>query len=285
MTSRTHGLNTIRTITPKGSPVLLYANPVRLFRHLWECREIILPMTRREIAGRYRGSWLGFGWSFLQPLLMLAVYTFVFSVVFEIRWGVSPEESRAAFAIALFMGLISFSIFAETVNGAPTSILSQPNLVKRVVFPLEVLPLVRLLSTFVQAFFSLAVLILGMLAVFGGVPWTMALLPLIWIPLGFFTLGLAYFLASVGVFIRDVGTLTGIFTTMLLFLSPIFYPMRAVPEKFHFIYRLNPVAVFVEEARKVAVWGIQPDWTALQGGHSSLSPGSCRLDFRFPVVL
>jgi len=256
-------LNTIRTITPKGSPVLPYANPVRLFRHLWECREIILPMTRREIAGRYRGSWLGFGWSFLQPLLMLAVYTFVFSVVFEIRWGVSPEESRAAFAIALFMGLISFSIFAETVNGAPTSILSQPNLVKRVVFPLEVLPLVRLLSTFVQAFFSLAVLILGMLAVFGGVPWTMALLPLIWVPLGFFTLGLAYFLASVGVFIRDVGTLTGIFTTMLLFLSPIFYPMRAVPEKFHFIYRLNPVAVFVEEARKVAVWGIQPDWTWL----------------------
>lgn len=257
------GTKDTRRITPSGDPVLHYADPVRLFYHLWQYRDIIRPMTRRDIAGRYRGSWLGFGWSFLQPLLMLAVYTFVFSVVFEIRWGVSAEESRAAFAIALFMGLISFSIFAETVNAAPSAVLSQPNLVKRVVFPLEVLPLVRLLGAFVQAFFSLVILILGMIAVFGAVPWTIVLLPLVWIPLGLFTLGLSYFLASVGVFIRDVAALTGILTTMLLFLSPIFYPLRAVPERFHFIYRLNPVAVFVEEARKVAVWGALPDWAWL----------------------
>ncbi len=247
-------------MTPLGNAVLPYANPVRLFRHLWAYRDIIRPMTRREIAGRYRGSWLGFGWSFLQPLLMLCVYTFVFSVVFEIRWGMPGEETRSAFAIALFMGLISFYIFSETVNAAPSAVLSNPNLVKRVVFPLEVLPLVRLLGAFVQAFFSLIILLLGMIVVFGAVPWTIVLLPLVWLPLGLFTLGLSYFLASVGVFIRDVGALTSILTTMLLFLSPIFYPLAAVPARFHFIYRLNPVAVFVEEARKVAVWGVLPDW-------------------------
>lgn len=251
---------TVQTITPAGTPVVPFLNPVRVFLHLWRYRDIIRPMTRREIAGRYRGSWLGVGWSFLQPLLMLGVYTFVFSVVFEIRWGMSGEESRSAFAIALFMGLISFSIFAETVNAAPSAVLSNPNLVKRVVFPLEILPLVRLLGSFVQAFFSLAVLVLAMIAVFGTVPWTIVLLPLVWLPLGLFTLGIAYFLAAIGVFIRDTAALTSIFTTMLLFLSPIFYPLKAVPERFHFLYRLNPIAVFVEEARKVALWEALPDW-------------------------
>lgn len=252
-----------KTVSPLGDTTLPFVNPLCIFRHLWGYRDIIRPMARREITGRYRGSWLGFGWSFLQPLLMLCVYTFVFSVVFEIRWGMAGEETRSAFAIALFMGLISFYIFSETVNAAPSVVLSNPNLVKRVVFPLEVLPLIRLLGAFVQAFFSLVILLLGMIVVFGAVPWTIVLLPLVWLPLGLFTLGLSYFLASVGVFIRDVGALTSILTTMLLFLSPIFYPLTAVPARFHFIYRLNPVAVFVEEARKVAVWGALPNWTWL----------------------
>ncbi len=251
----------IKIISPRGESVAGLFNPVRIVAHLWKYRDLIRQLTWREVVGRYKGSFIGLGWSFLQPLIMLGVYTFVFSVIFKARWGVEAGEGKAAFALALFMGLITFSVFSEVVNSAPSLVLGNVNYVKKVVLPLEILPLVRLCSALINAVFSLGVLFLGILIINHFIHWTALLLPLIWLPLMLFTLGCGYFLASLGVFVRDMGAVIGVVTTMLFFLTPIFYPVSAVPEQFRFFYRINPLALFVEDARRVVLWGLSPDWS------------------------
>ncbi len=250
----------IKTISPLGESIRGFFNPIRIGIHLWEYRDLIRQLTWREVVGRYRGSFIGMGWSFIQPLIMLCVYTFVFSVIFRVRWGVTADEGKAAFALTLFMGLITFNVFLEVVNSAPTLVLGNANYVKKVVFPLEILPLVRLLSVLINALFSLIVLLVGILAVNHFIHWTAVLLFLVWLPMLFFTLGCGYFLASLGVFVRDIGAFIGVLTTMFFFLTPIFYPISAVPERLHFVFRINPLAVFVEDARRVVLWGLFPDW-------------------------
>ena len=198
-------------------------------------------------------------WSFIQPLIMLAIYTFVFSVIFQAKWDVGMAQGREAFAMTLFTGMITFNLFSETANQAPTVVLNHSNLVKKVVFPLEVLPVVILGSVIVNSLFSLSILMLGLLVSGQGIPWTIFLLPLVWFPLLLFSLGVAYFLSSLGVFIRDIGATVGLLTTVLFFMSPIFYPASAVPEEFQFLSRLNPIAIFVENARGVVLWGKLPE--------------------------
>jgi lipopolysaccharide transport system permease protein len=250
----------IKKISPGGERVGGFFNPVRIVAHLWKYRDLIRQLTWREVVGRYKGSFIGLGWSFIQPLVMLCVYTFVFSVIFKARWGVEAGEGKAAFALALFMGLITFSIFSEVANSAPSLVLGNANYVKKVVFPLEILPLVRLFSALINAVFSLGVLFAGILIINHFIHWTALLLPLIWLPMLMFTLGCGYFLASLGVFVRDIGTIIGVLTTMLFFLTPIFYPISAVPEAFRIVFRINPIAIFVEDARRVVLWGLSPDW-------------------------
>jgi len=250
----------IKIISPGGESVIGFFNPVRIVAHLWKYRDLIRQLTWREVVGRYKGSFIGLGWSFIQPLIMLFVYTFVFSVIFKARWGVESDEGKAAFALALFMGLITFSIFSEVANSAPSLVLGNANYVKKVVFPLEILPFVRLLSALINAVFSLGVLFVGILIFNHFIHWTALLLPLIWLPMMMFTLGCGYFLASLGVFVRDMGAVIGVLTTMLFFLTPIFYPISAVPEQFRIFCRINPIAIFVEDARRVVLWGLFPDW-------------------------
>ena len=250
----------IKIISPRGVSVSGFVNPARIIAHLWKYRDLIRQLTWREVVGRYRGSFIGLGWSFIQPLIMLCVYTFVFSVIFKARWGVESDEGKAAFALALFMGLITFSIFSEAVNSAPSLVLGNANYVKKVVFPLEILPFVRLLSALINAVFSLGVLFVGILIFNHFIHWTALLLPLIWLPMMMFALGCGYFLASLGVFVRDMGTVIGVLTTILFFLTPIFYPISAVPEQFRIFCRINPIAIFVEDARRVVLWGLFPDW-------------------------
>lgn len=252
--------NSIKIITPGGERVRGFFNPVRIAAHLWNYRDLIRQLTWREVVGRYKGSFIGLGWSFIQPLVMLCVYTFVFSVIFKARWGAEAGEGKAAFALALFIGLITFSVFSEVVNSAPSLVLGNANYVKKVVFPLEILPLVRLLSTLINAVFSLGVLLAGILIINHFIHRTALLLPVVWLPMMMFTLGCGYFLASLGVFIRDIGTVIGVLTTMLFFLTPIFYPINAVPERFRIFCRINPIAIFVEDARRVVLWGQSPDW-------------------------
>ena len=240
-------------------------SPREMAASLWRNRQLISVMVKREVIGRYRGSVMGMAWSFFNPLLMLVIYTFVFSGVFKARWGMGGEESRTDFAIILFVGMIVHGLFAECINRAPALILSNVNYVKKVVFPLEILPWVAFGSALFHTVVSIIVLLLAQLILNHQVPWTAILFPFTLLPLVFIAIGFAWFLAAFGVFMRDIGQITGMFTTVLLFLSPVFYPLSALPERYQGWLQLNPLAFIIEEGRKVLIFGQLPDL-----GHWSL---------------
>jgi lipopolysaccharide transport system permease protein len=245
---------------PHQAPAI---TPAAMFMSLWRNRQLIRQMTWREVAGRYRGSVLGLAWSFLNPLLMLAVYTFVFSVVFKARWGVGAQETQVDFAIVLFAGMIVFGLFSECINRAPGLILANTNYVKKVVFPLEILPWVSLGSALFQSFVSLIVLMLVQIMVKQSLPWTSIFLPLVLLPLIFATIGASWFLAALGVYMRDIGQIMVVLTTVLMFMSAVFYPVSALPEKLQFWLELNPLVLIISESRKVLIFGNLPDWPKL----------------------
>lgn len=242
------------------SQLLWAANPYAVVQHFRRYRYLLWQLTRREVELRYRGSFLGLLWSLLTPLLMLAVYTFVFSVIFQRRWG-SPElEGRAGFALAVFAGLTVFCLFSETIGAAPRLILRNKNYVKRIVFPLEIVPVASFLANLVQAGFSLAVFLLAVLLLTGGLSWTLVFLPLTLIPLSLLSLGCAFFLSSLGVFVRDINQVIGPIIRMLLFLSTIFYPLSALPAAWQPFFYLNPLVPIIEDVRRVTLQGCLPNW-------------------------
>ena len=232
-----------------------------LFSSLWRNRLLILQMSRREVVGRYRGSVMGLAWSFFNPAAD-GVYL-RFSVVFKARWGTDVGESKGEFAILIFVGMIVHGLFAECVNRAPGLILANANYVKKVVFPLEVLPWVAMGATLFHAGISLIVLLLVQLILSSSLPWTAILLPLIVLPLVLVSMGFAWFLAATGVFVRDIAQTTGILTTVLMFLAPVFYPISALPQEYQGLLKLNPLTFIIEEARQVLIWGRMPDWEGL----------------------
>ncbi|MBD5802550.1 Teichoic acid translocation permease protein TagG [Azoarcus sp. Aa7] len=234
-----------------------------LGKSLWYNRQLIAQMTKREVLGRYKGSALGLAWSIINPVFLLAVYTFVFSVVFRARWGLGSEESNTQFAVVLFVGMLVHGLFAEVLNRAPGLILSNVNYVKKVVFPLEILPVISQGAALFHCLISLIVLLVAFVILNGYLHWTVVFAPLVILPLVVLTLGLAWMLASLGVFLRDVGQTIGIVTTILLFLSPVFYPVTALPEEFRPWLMANPLAFIIEQAREVLIWGRQPDWPGL----------------------
>lgn len=234
------------------------SSPMEMFASLWRHRALAKALVKREVIGRYRGSVMGVLWSFFNPVLMLAVYTFVFSVVFKARWSAS-SDSKTEFALILFAGLMVFNIFAECVNRAPGLVLSNPNYVKKVVFPLEILPLVSLGGALFHALVSLGVWVVFYLLFFGLPHSTVLLLPLVAIPLILFTLGTSWFLASLGAYLRDVGQVIGVLTTILTFMSPIFYPVTALPAQYQPLLSMNPLTPAIEHVRAVLVWGVVPD--------------------------
>lgn len=238
------------------------ASPRELVASLWCNRSLVSASIKREVLGRYRGSVMGILWSFFNPLFLLAVYTFVFSVVFKARWG-AGSDSKTEFALLLFAGLMMFSLFAECINRAPGLILGNQNYVKRVVYPLEILPWVTLGAALFHAAASLAVWLIAYL-IFIGIPHVTTLyLPLILLPFVFFIMGLSWALASLGVFLRDVSQFIGIITTTLMFLSPIFYPVTALPENYRSLIYINPLTTVIEQTRDVLFWGKAPDFVML----------------------
>lgn len=234
-------------------------SPHEMTASLWRNRGLITALIKREVIGRYRGSIMGIAWSFFNPLLMLVIYTFVFSVVFKARWGVGGEESKTDFAIILFVGMIVHGLFAECVNRAPALILSNVNYVKKVIFPLEILPWIAFGSALFHTAISICVLLLAQFILSHQIPWTFILFPLVLLPLVFIAMGFAWFLAALGVYARDVGQVTGVFTTILLFISPVFYPLSVLPVKYQVWLQLNPLAFIIEEGRKVLIFGQLPD--------------------------
>lgn len=219
-------------------------------------------LIRREVVGRYRGSVLGLLWSFFNPVLMLATYTFVFSVVFKARW-LAGSDSRTEFALVLFAGLMLYNFFAECVTRAPGVILTNTNYVKKVVFPLEILPVVIMGSAFFHFLVSLFVWLIFYLIFFGLPPPSGVLLVILLFPFILMTLGLSWFLASIGVYLRDVSQVITLATSALMFLSPIFYPITALPEDYRWLLQINPLTFIIEQARDVMIWGNGPDWSGL----------------------
>jgi lipopolysaccharide transport system permease protein len=226
-------------------------------------RELIAQLAWREVIGRYKGSLVGLGWSFLSPLLMLAVYSFVFSVVFRSRWGLAQSEGPFEFALILFVGLMIHGIVAECITKSPLAIVSNPSYVKKVVFPLEVLPVVTLLSALFHFCVSVAVLVAGLVVFQVPLRPTILLLPVVVLPLAIGALALCWLLAALGVFLRDITQTTSILAAVLLFLSPVFYPASALPESYRFILAINPLTFIIEEARAVVFAGRLPDWSGL----------------------
>jgi lipopolysaccharide transport system permease protein len=237
-------------------------SPREAVASFWRNRSLIKALVQREVVGRYRGSVLGILWSFFNPVVMLLIYTFVFSVVFKARWS-GGSDSKTEFALVLFAGLIVFNLFAECFNRAPGLILSNVNYVKRVVFPLEILPWVALGSALFHTLVSVGVWLIAYIILFGAPHITVLLLPLVLLQLLLFIMGLTWGLASLGVYLRDVSQFIGMATTVLMFLSPIFYPVTALPEEYRHLLLFNPLTPAIEQARDVLFWGKVPDLTIL----------------------
>ena len=244
----------------------LATTPGAMIGSLWRNRGLIRALVEREVVGRYRGSVLGILWSFFNPVFMLVVYTFVFSVVFKARWS-AGSESRAEFALVLFAGILVFNLFAECINRAPSLILANANYVKKVIFPLEILPWVAFGAALFHALISLSVWLVFSLIILGVPHATLLLFPLLLVPLTLLIMGVSWFLAALGVYLRDVSQVVGVFVTALMFLTPIFYPLSAIPAQFRSLMIFNPMAFVVEQTHGLLIFGTGLDW----GGYTLIT--------------
>lgn len=233
--------------------------PHSMFEGLRRHRQLTLQMVKREVVGRYRGSMMGMAWSLFYPLLMLSVYTFVFTVVFNARWGSSVDKGD--FAALVFVGLVVHGVFAECLTKAPGLIVANANYVKKVVFPLDILAWVLAGSALFHGAVSLLILLAAQV-LFASVPWTAILFPFVLLPLVFACIGLSWFLSAAGVYLRDISHVTGVASSLLLFMSPVFYPADALPEQFRFWLGINPLTYFIEESRAVLIFGRLPQGDA-----------------------
>lgn len=229
----------------------------------WPYRALIGQFARREIDARYRQSLLGSLWALITPLLMLGVYTLVFRFVFKLRWGVGGIESNVTYALRLFAGLAVFNFFAECVTRAPRLILEQPQLVKKVIFPLEILPWINAFSALANLGVALALLLVFGSWDRGGVALTVLALPLVWLALLPLCVGLGWLLAALGTYARDVGQVIGLLVSLLMFLSPVFFPLEALPAGLRPWMFLNPLSTIITQTRQVLLDGVWPDWSAL----------------------
>ena len=238
---------------------------VLLFSGIWRNAELISSLTRREIAARYRGSWLGLFWPILEPLMLLAVYTFIFSIVFGARWPGVYESDLIGYAIVVFSGLVTFNIFAESVRACPKLILANSNFVRRVVFPLEVLPVVQVGTALFNATAGFAVLLVFLFASGAPIALTALWVPVVWLSFAVFSLGVAYLVAAASVFVRDLEPLVAITITALFFGSAIFYPLERLPDGIQEWVRLVPTAAAVDLTRSLLLLGKAPDASHMLG--------------------
>jgi lipopolysaccharide transport system permease protein len=238
------------------------SSPEELVSSLWRNRYLIKALTARDVVGRYKGSYFGILWSFFNPLLMLGVYTFTFTTIFKSQWSES-NLSNGQFALFLFIGLIFFNFFGESVNRSAGVIVGNANYVKKIVFPLEIMPWVVIFSSLFHALISLAVWFLAYIILIGSPKGTCLILPLILVPLLFLTAGLSLIIAALGVYIRDITQVVGVFVSAMMFLTPIFYPIASIPERYRGLFLINPLTSIIENIRKVLMYGNMPDFYEL----------------------
>ena len=225
-------------------------------QNLWSHRRLISQFAKRSIDLRHKGSYLGVGWSIISPLLLLGLYVLVFGYIFGGSFGILPNESKIDYALGIFMGLSIFHFAAEVMGTSTMAVITNPNLVKRVRFPVEILPLAQVAASFKHLMISLALVIAGA-GLFGsgslaGVIW----LPAILLPLTLFLLGISWFLSAMGVFFRDTTQVLPFLTMALMFASAVFYPASRIPSDAWFFLRLNPLLIAIEQARNTALWNL-----------------------------
>jgi len=226
--------------------------PLSIFRH----RYVLGQLIKRDVMLRYRGAYFGLLWIFLNPLIMLGIFVFVFGYIFQMKW---PQDTGGVpYALSLYCGLIVFNIFGEAVSRAPAAVRGYPSYVKKIIFPVELLPIVPFGSALIHAVFNTLILFLA-LAWVGQLHASQWLFPLLLLPLVLFSLGLAWFLAAWGVFIKDMTQIVPVFVQMMLFLSPVFYPVQAVPEALRGLYGYNPLGAVIENLR-AALGGYAVSW-------------------------
>jgi len=242
-------------------------------------RDLMWQLCQRSVLSRYRGSIMGWGWSLVTPLLMLAIYSFVFLTVFKARWGQLEEAGSLGFAINLFAGLIVFNMFAECASAAPTLIIANINYVTKVIFPLEVLGAVTVATALFHACTSVLILLIFELVAVHSIPLTIAWLPFVWLPFVLGCLAITWLLSALGVFLRDLGQVIGVFVTMLMFLSAVFYPLSALPPALQPWMALNPLVIVIEQSRRVLVEGVIPSQTYVFLG-SLMMLMVCELSYR-----
>jgi|SRR5215216_4038874 len=248
----------------KGMRFFSLLNPIHMVRSLYKNRELIWNLTKREVKSTYQSSFLGALWPLILPLMMLLIYTFVFSVIFQAKWSTNAgqETPPGEFALILFAGLTPFNLFSAVTTRSPGLILTVPNYVKRVVFPLEILPVVIIGAAFITSMINVGLILVGSLIVFHSLPFTIFLLPLAYLPLILITLGLGWFLSSLGVFVRDVGLAISVIVQVLLFITPIFYSADQVPGALRFLVILNPLSSIIDSFRRVLIWNQLLNWDA-----------------------
>ncbi len=243
-------------------------NPIATIKSIWSHRALIKQFTRREIEGRYRGSYLGLLWSFITPLIMLAVYSFVFGVIFKARWPHERGGGLAGFALVIFAGQIAFQLIAEPVSRASGLITGVPNFVKKVVFPLQILPLSVVGAAAFHAVIAITIIAIASFFINGWIPWTFILVPFASLPLLLLGAGLGWFIASLGVYLRDIGFVVGVALQVLFFATPIFYPLSAVPEEYRQWLAMNPLIPGVELMRACMVTGDIPGWATWSAAYA-----------------
>lgn len=251
----------VRSAAP--TPLAALLNPLHLVATLWRNRELIRQFTVRETVERHRGTHLGLLWSVINPLLVLAVYTFVFGVILRQKWDVLGG-SPAEFPLTMLCGVTVFTVFADAVSQAPALIVNRAGYVTKVIFPLEIFPVTVLGSGLFYAGIGLVLIVGGTGLLLHAFSPTIWLFPVVLLPLIFLSLGLSWFLSSLGVFLRDINSVVAIVVQrVMMFLTPIFYPVENVPDQYRFLIDYNPLTPIVENSRRTLMWGQWPDWASL----------------------
>jgi lipopolysaccharide transport system permease protein len=220
---------------------------------LWTHRELLWQFTLRNVELRHKGSHLGLIWSFLNPLLMLGLYVLVFGYIFGGSFGVLPNETRVDYALGIFLGLTLFHFVSEVLGLAPGIIVGNPNFVKKVVFPLEILPAANVVGALFHMMISLVLVVSSMLVLGTGITPGILWLPVIILPLILLTLGVAWFISALGVFFRDISQVVQFVSMALLWASAVFFSAQKYPEAWIYL-RFNPVLLAIDLARDAVLW-------------------------------
>ncbi|MCZ4294802.1 ABC transporter permease [Vibrio sinaloensis] len=232
--------------------------PISMMSDVVRSKALLKQLMVRDFTSRYKSGALGLAWTMINPLLMLALYSFVFVAVFQMRWGVN-DTSGHNFILLLFTGILVHGLFSEFITRAPTLIVSNPAYVKKVVFPLELIPLTPLLSAVVNFTLGMTLVLLMQLLVNGSLSIYIFFAPVILVPFVILLIGVSYIFSSLGVYFRDLNQISGLISTIAMFASPVLFPMENVPEAYRNLLYLNPITLIVEQLRQVIILGEAPN--------------------------